>query len=177
MARSKKAQAAIDDALALDTAEEQVGLGVDIVEIERMRRILDRTPTFARRVFSEEERIYCESHADPAVHYAARFAAKEAVVKALGYGFTAGIGVRDIEVVRQSSGKPAIHLGGNAARIAQEMGVIELPISLSHTHTDAIACAIAITAGSRTAAKRREDPYARLARQFKDAKGMLDDIS
>ena len=104
MARSKKAQETVDGVLAMQGVEGQVGLGVDIVEIERMRRILERTPSFARKVFSEAERAYCDGKAQPEVHYATRFAAKEAVVKALGTGFSEGIGVRDIEVRRTSKG-------------------------------------------------------------------------
>ena len=85
-----------------------VGLGVDIVEIERMRRILDRTPSFAHKVFTDAEQDYCNRKGNPATHYAARFAAKEAVCKALGTGILAsGIGMRDVEVVRDSHGKPA----------------------------------------------------------------------
>ena len=80
-----------------------VGLGVDIVEIERMRRILDRTPSFAHKVFTDAEQDYCNREGNPATHYAARFAAKEAVCKALGTGILAsGIGMRDVEVVRDS---------------------------------------------------------------------------
>ena len=106
MARSKKAQAATDSALETPMPTDQVGLGVDIVSIERMRKILKRTPSFSRRVFSEAERVYCDAKAQPEVHYATRFAAKEAVVKALGTGFSEGIGVRDIEVRRTSKGRP-----------------------------------------------------------------------
>ena len=74
-----------------------VGLGVDIVEIERMRRILDRTPSFAHKVFTDAEQDYCNRKGNPATHYAARFAAKEAVCKALGTGILAsGIGMRDV---------------------------------------------------------------------------------
>ena len=69
---------------AFEGVEGAVGLGVDIVEIARMRRILERTPSFREKVFSEEERSYCESTANPEVHYATRFAAKEAVLKAAG---------------------------------------------------------------------------------------------
>ena len=102
-----------------------VGLGVDIVEIERMRRILDRTPSFAHKVFTDAEQDYCNRKGNPATHYAARFAAKEAVCKALGTGILAsGIGMRDVEVVRASHGKPAIALHGAAARIAEEQGVV-----------------------------------------------------
>ena len=122
-----------------------VGLGVDIVDIARMKRILERTPSFARKVYSDEERAYCLDKATPEVHFATRFAAKEAVVKALGTGFSGGIGVRDIEVRRTSKGRPNVVLSGRAKEVARELGVRELPISLSYTHTEAVACAMAIT--------------------------------
>ncbi len=155
---------------------EQVGLGVDIVEIDRMRKILARTPSFARRVFSEAEREYCEGKAQPEIHYATRFAAKEAVVKALGTGFSEGVGVRDIEVRRTTKGRPYIVLTGRARKIAREQGVREIPLSLSFTHTEAVACAMAITEDSLVAAKKRVDPMEELTRQFKDARAMLDDL-
>lgn len=157
-------------------AADQVGLGVDIVEIERMRRILERTPSFAWRVFSEQERAYCDGKAAPEVHYATRFAAKEAVVKALGMGFADGIGVRDIEVRRTAKGRPYVVLTGRAREIAREQGVREMPVSLSFTHTEAVACAMAITEDALGAAKRREDPLEQLAAQFKEARTMLDDL-
>ena len=139
-----------DDARTYD--ENAVGLGVDIVEIERMKRILERTPSFAERVFSPDERAYCDRMATPATHYALRFAAKEAVVKALGTGFADGIGVRDIEVVR------------------------ELAISLSYTHTDAVACAMVVTEASVRASEKRKDPMEELAMQFKEVRRMLDEL-
>ncbi len=176
MARSKKAQETVDGVLAMQGVEGQVGLGVDIVEIERMRRILERTPSFARKVFSEAERAYCDGKAQPEVHYATRFAAKEAVVKALGTGFSEGIGVRDIEVRRTSKGRPYVVLTGRAREVAREQGVREMPISLSFTHSEAVACAMAITDDSVSAAKKRVDPMDELARQFKEARGMLDDL-
>ena len=131
---------------AFGAVEGAVGLGVDIVEIDRMRKILKRSPAFSRKVFSAEECRYCDATAQPAVHYATRFAAKEAVLKALGTGFSQGIGVR------------------------------ELPLSLSYTHTDAVACAMAITEGSVRAQQERRDPMEELARQFKEARTMLDDL-
>ncbi|MCD8315885.1 MAG: holo-ACP synthase, partial [Eggerthellaceae bacterium] len=85
MPRSKKTQQAIDEALRIDPDKPPVGLGVDIVEIDRIRKILKRSPAF-KNIFSENERKYCDSMTDPAPHYACRFAAKEAVVKALGCG-------------------------------------------------------------------------------------------
>ena len=138
-----------------------VGLGVDIVEIERMRRILDRTPSFAHKVFTDAEQDYCNRKGNPATHYAARFAAKEAVCKALGTGILAsGIGMRDVEVVRDSHGKPAIALHGAAARIAEEQGVID----------------VAITKASQAEREKRRDVKAELAQQFKEMRGMLDDL-
>lgn len=176
MARSKKAQETVDGVLAMPGVEGQVGLGVDIVEIERMRRILTRTPSFARKVFSEAERAYCDAKANPEVHYATRFAAKEAVVKALGTGFSEGIGVRDIEVRRTTKGRPYVVLTGRAREVARDQGVREMPLSLSFTHTEAVACAMAITEDAVSAAKKRVDPMDELARQFKEARSMLDDL-
>lgn len=156
--------------------EGAVGLGVDIVEIERMRAILSRSPSFAERVFSEGERAYCDATASPETHYATRFAAKEAVLKALGTGFSRGIRPRDVEVKRASKGRPYVVLRGRAKEVAAELGVRELPISLSYTHTEAVACAMAITEESVRATAERVDPMAELAKQFKSARAMLDDI-
>ena len=156
--------------------EGAVGLGVDIVEIARMKAILGRTPNFTTRVFSEDERAYCESTNAPEVHFATRFAAKEAVVKALGTGFSRGISVRDVEVRRNAKGRPYVVLSGRAKEIARERGVRELPISLSFTHTEAVACAMAITEDSLRVAEKRVDPMEELAKQFKEARGMLDEL-
>lgn len=154
-----------------------VGLGVDIVEIDRMRRILDRTPSFARKVFTDEEQAYCNKKASPATHYAARFAAKEAVCKALGTGIlTQGVRMRDVEVVRDSRGKPAVALHGRAREIADEQGVIDVPLSLTYTHSVAVANAVAITEASQVEKEKRRDVKAELAQQFKDMRGMLDDL-
>lgn len=180
MAKDTAAQAAQVEAAARDAfggaVEGAVGLGVDIVEIERMRRILARTPSFARKVFSCEECCYCDATAAPAVHYATRFAAKEAVLKALGTGFSRGIGVRDVEVRRTAKGRPYAVLTGRAADVARELGVRELPLSLSYTHTDAVACAMAITDDAHRAQEERVDPKEELARRFKEARGLLDDL-
>ena len=156
--------------------EDTVGLGVDIVEIERMRGILERTDSFAEKTFSEAERAYCDKKANPAAHYAARFAAKEAVVKALGTGFSEGIWVRDIEVVLDKKGKPSVVLTGKAKEVADAQGVRELSISLSHTHTEAVACAMAITERALQSTERRKDPMEELARQFKETRGILDEL-
>lgn len=176
-ARKEETVRAVEDAAAVSLPiDGAVGLGVDIVEIARMKKILERTPSFARKVFSCEECCYCEDTAAPEVHFATRFAAKEAVVKALGTGFTRGIGVRDIEVKRSSKGRPYVVLSGRAKQVAKELGVRELPISLSYTHTDAVACALAITEDSQKAAEERVDQKAELAKRFKEARSMLDEI-
>ena len=120
---------------AFGAVEGAVGLGVDIVEIERMRKILKRSPAFARKVFSAEERRYCDATAQPAVHYATRFAAKEAVLKALGTGFSQGIGARDVEVRRTSKGRPYAVLTGCAKQVAQALGAV----SYTHLHVAELA--------------------------------------
>ena len=154
----------------------QVGLGIDLVQIEHMEQILARTPSFASKVFSEAERAYCDGTASPATHYATRFAAKEAVLKALGTGFAFGIHPRDIEVVRHPNGRPTAKLTGRAQEIAAQLKVVELPISLSYTHTEAVACAMAITEDSVRARLERVDPMEELSKQFKELRGMLDTI-
>ena len=176
MARSKKSQAIVDGALSMAVASDSVGLGVDIVEIERMAGIIKRSPAFTEKVYSAAERAYCDGHAHPEVHYATRFAAKEAVLKALGTGFSEGIGWLDVEVRRTSKGRPYVVLTGRAREVAREMGVREIPISLSYTHTDAVACAMAITDESVAAQKRRRDPMEELTRQFKEARSFLDEL-
>lgn len=176
MARSKHTQEAIAGALSLEQSVESVGLGVDVVEVERMQRVIDRTPSFKEKVFSEQERTYCEARPNPAMHYAARFAAKEAVVKALGIGFAQGIGVLDIEVVRTETGAPAVVLTGRAKEIAAEKGIVDIPVSLSHTKHDAVACAMALTKNAAIKKVAKVNPAEELARQFKNARDMLDDL-
>lgn len=156
--------------------EGTVGLGVDIVDVERMARILERSPSFAARAFADDERAYCEAAANPAAHFAVRFAAKEAVAKALGTGFAQGVGVRDIEVRRTANGRPYVALSGEAKRIAAERGVRELPLSLSYTRSDAVACVMAITESSVRASAERVDPLQELAKQFKETRSFLDEI-
>ena len=151
---------------AFEGVEGAVGLGVDIVEIARMRRILERTPSFREKVFSEEERSYCESTANPEVHYATRFAAKEAVLKALGTGFSRGIANHDVEVRRNAKGRPFVVLHGRAKEVADERGVRELPLSLSYTHTDAVAWR-SPSRRSRCGKRARVDPMEELAKQFR----------
>lgn len=119
------------------------GLGVDIVEIARIKAALLKHDRFEKRIFTQDESKYCQSKPDPALHYAARFAAKEAVSKALGTGKT-GMKWTDIEVKRDSKGKPFINLSGGAAKRAQESGICDVEVSLSFNKNNAVASAIAI---------------------------------
>ena len=135
-----------------------------------------RAAVGARRAFSAQECTFCERHAVPAVPYALRFAAKSAVLKALGIGYEDGVGVRDVEVRLNAKGRPSAALSGAALRRARELGVVDLPLSLSFTHTDAVACALAITRSSQRAAEERVDQKAELARQFKEARALLDEM-
>lgn len=151
------------------------GLGVDIVEIDRMKAALERRPRLKERLFSAEERAYCDKRSRPEVHYALRFAAKEAVLKALGTGFS-GMRFCDVEVVREVSGRPVPRLSGRAAERAEQLGIIEMHLSLSFTHTTAVASAVAITEEARPRKDERPDPKAELAASFKEARAMLDEI-
>lgn len=152
------------------------GIGVDMLEIERMERVLERRPSFAARVFTDEERAYCERSARPAEHYAARFAAREAVLKALGTGFSGGIGLRDVSVSRDESGRPRVVLAGRAAEVARERGVREIALSISHTHDVAVANAIAVTDDVRPAPPARDEAARALATSFKEARSVLDEL-
>lgn len=152
------------------------GLGVDIVEIDRMKAALERRPRMKERLFSAEERAYCDSRGRPEVHYALRFAAKEAVLKALGTGFR-GMRFCDVEVIREGSGRPVPRLSGMAAQRASELGVVEMHLSLSFTHMTAVASAVAITQDARPRRDERIDQKAQLAASFKEARALLDTVS
>lgn len=123
-------------------AVEIVGLGVDICEIGRMERALTRHPTMRERVFTAEERAYCDGRARPAESYAGRFAAREAVIKAFG-GYR-GKRWQDISVTRSPSGAPAIRLEGNAKIRADMLGIDRVLITFTHERTNAVAFAIAV---------------------------------
>jgi len=126
-----------------------VGIGIDEVDVSRLARSLARTPTLAGRLFTDGERAYAESArpATAAQRFAARFAAKEAVLKALGVGLGA-CGFHDIEVVRDAaSGAPALALRGPAEVLATGRGVARWHLSLTHTETRAAAYVVAESAG------------------------------
>ncbi len=123
---------------------EIAGLGVDICEIVRMERALARHPTMSERVFTAEERAYCDGKARPAESYAARFAAREAVIKALG-GYR-GKRWQDISVSRHPSGAPSIVLAGNAKVRADALGISRVLITFTHERALAVALAVAVSA-------------------------------
>ena len=155
----------------------EAGIGVDIVEIARIEQAVQRTPRFVKRVFSQEERDYCDAQTRPAVHYAARFAAREAILKALGTGFGSGISLSDIAVSRDQRGKPLAVLSGKAREIANQQGVQEVALSLSHTNDLAVANALAITGDVRPQQKKDSpDERAQIARSFKEARSVLDEL-
>jgi holo-[acyl-carrier protein] synthase len=123
-----------------------IGIGVDVIEIDRMHRALShatRGARFKQRVFTAAERAYCEKRRGWAQSYAARFAAKEAVMKALGRSGPWGFPWLDIEVVSTASGVPTIRLHGDAAARAARLGAARIHVSLSHDGDTAIAHAIA----------------------------------
>ncbi len=125
-----------------------VGLGTDLVDVERLRRALGRRPGLRTRLFTVDEWDYAARHRDPHPHLAARFAAKEAVMKALGRGMSS-MGFAEIEVRRSPSGVPSVRLSGSAASIARASGVTGWHLSL--THTDLLAQAVAIAVGATNA--------------------------
>ena len=117
-----------------------VSIGIDIIEVARIREVLLRTPRFADRVFTAAERAYCDSRgAVAAQHYAARFAAKEAALKALQTGWRGGISWQDVEVAAYESGAPYLIFSGQALEIFQRTGATATHLSISHTTQHAIA--------------------------------------
>lgn len=126
-----------------------IGHGIDITEVDRIAQMLERHgERFTRRVFTAAERRYCEANPRRrAEHYAARFAAKEAVLKAIGTGWRAGIAWTDIQVTRGDNGEPSLQICGQVRRIADIMGIDRWLVSLTHTATVAQASVIAIGRG------------------------------
>lgn len=123
-----------------------IGVGTDLVDVDRVRRALERTPGLRHRLFTVDEWDYAARHRDPHPHLAGRFAAKEAVMKALGAGMSR-MGFSDIEVARDPEGVPSVRLHGPAAEVADRAGVQRWHLSL--THTDSLAQAVAVAVGGR----------------------------
>jgi holo-[acyl-carrier protein] synthase len=117
-----------------------VGTGIDIAEVPRIAQSIDRFgERFLQRIFTEGEMRYCDSKANRAERYAARFAAKEAAMKALGTGWNHGVRWRDCEVVRMPGGRPTLAFHGKAAEFAAKLGTKNIALSLTHTKEQAMA--------------------------------------
>jgi holo-[acyl-carrier protein] synthase len=117
-----------------------IGMGVDIAEVERIRGAIERHgEVFLRRIFTAKEREYCERFKNKFERYAGRFAVKEAAMKALGTGWSKGVRWVDVEVVRQRGGKPTLLLVGEARKIADQLGVKHMALSITHTAEQALA--------------------------------------
>jgi holo-[acyl-carrier protein] synthase len=123
-----------------------LGIGVDVVEVDRIRTLLDSRPGFRERVFTTSEITDCESEADPAPCFAARWAAREAATKALGG--VPDLGWREIAVTRGPEGDPHLTLDGKARNRAEELGAEDVLVSLSHEKSVAAAFCIAVGADS-----------------------------
>ena len=120
-----------------------IGLGIDAIDIGRFRAVLARRPALAARLFTDDERAYAHRRADPAPSLAARFAAKEAAMKALGVGLGA-FGWKDVEVVTSLAGRPSLSVRGAAAALADDQGVEKWQVSLTHTESFAQAVVAAL---------------------------------
>ena len=120
-----------------------LGVGLDLVEIERLEHALERHGRrFEERVFTPREREDCRGRADRLLRLAARFAAKEACLKALGTGWSQGLAFGQVEVVNEPGGRPVLRLSGEAARRAESLGVQRMHLSLTHQPTHAAAVVI-----------------------------------
>jgi holo-[acyl-carrier protein] synthase len=119
------------------------GIGVDVVQVERMQSALARfRERMERRLFTDGELAYCRSHHDPLPHLAARFAAKEAASKALGTGMSNGVGWRDFEVIQPGGRQPRLELHGRARELFEALGCTAAHVSLTHDGGVAIATVV-----------------------------------
>ncbi len=121
-----------------------LGLGTDLMETRRVQESIDRYgDRFLERIFTPEEIAYCQrKRKNAAESFAARFAAKEAGAKALGTGISRGVGWKEFEVRRETSGRPTLHLSGRAAELAEAMGVRRIQLSLTHSRELALAVVV-----------------------------------
>ncbi len=131
----------------MSAATPRVLIGTDLVSVDRLAAMLTDRPDMADEVFTERELSYCEGRRRRHEHLAARFAAKEATLKALGTGLARGVGWRDVEVVNATSGRPRLHLTGKAREAADHMGVRSMEVTLSHSGDLAIAFTVLVCFG------------------------------
>ncbi len=116
-----------------------IGIGVDIVQIERVRKLVENYSEFMHQVFTAREIEFCQAKADSASSYAARFAAKEAMMKALSTGWNEKVNGLDIEVINEEQGNPILKIKGRTLRLMKKMGVYQTHLSLSHERDYALA--------------------------------------
>ncbi|MGD8539594.1 MAG: holo-ACP synthase [Candidatus Aminicenantes bacterium] len=119
-----------------------IGIGTDIIEVKRIERLLEKQKRFKERIFTPDEIEYCEHKTNSAQNYAARFAVKEAFLKAIGTGWREGVTFKEIEVVNNEKGKPELFLSGKAKTISEEMGATNIQVSISHLKDLAIGFVI-----------------------------------
>jgi holo-[acyl-carrier protein] synthase len=122
-----------------------VKVGLDLIEIERISAALERYPSFRERCFTDAEREYCDSRANPAQHYAARFAGKEAVGKALGFGVARAFAWKDVEIAGRP--KPSVRLSGRLEEWSERVGAGEIDLSMTHSKGMAAAVAVVMLPG------------------------------
>jgi len=124
-----------------------VGLGADLIEVERVKGVLERQgPRFLERVFTEEERAYCSKMAHPHKHYAARFAAKEAVSKCFTTGIGAELGWRSVSIYHGERNQPLVRLDAKGQALLAQVGATHVHVTLSHTESHALAVAVLVRA-------------------------------
>ena len=122
-----------------------IGIGADITECLRIARMIERHgELFINRVYTDEEIKYCQSSKQATQHYTGRWAAKEAILKALGTGWRKGISWRDIEVRNEPSGRPVVAVRGGVKDVVEQLGITEILVTISHCRTHATATAIAV---------------------------------
>ncbi len=122
-----------------------LGIGTDITECLRIARMIERHgDLFINRVYTPEEIRYCQNRKQSIQHFTGRWAAKEAILKAIGTGWVRGITWRDMEIRNDSSGRPVVAVRGGVQEVVEQLGITEIQVSISHCHTHATAVAIAV---------------------------------
>ncbi len=122
-----------------------LGIGTDIIECLRIAQMIERHgDLFINRVFTPDEVAYCRSRKQATQHFAGRWAAKEAILKALGTGWRRGIGWRDMEIRSEGSGRPVVAVQGAVKELVEQLGVVQILVSISHCRTHASAFAVAL---------------------------------
>jgi holo-[acyl-carrier protein] synthase len=122
-----------------------IGIGTDITECLRIARMIERHgELFIDRVYTPDETAYCQNRKQSTQHFTGRWAAKEAILKAIGTGWVRGITWRDMEIRNDSSGRPVVAVRGGVQEVVEQLGITEIQVSISHCHTHATAVAIAV---------------------------------